>query len=300
MNSSYNVAMNNAVNSNLRTALAQENPLQIAGTINAYSALLAKESGFNAIYLSGAGVANASFGLPDLGITTRDDVTEEVKRITDTCDLPLLVDADTGWDDPGFTVKRLSSAGAAGLHLEDQIDAKRCGHRPGKQLVSTKEMVERLEVAVSARDDEDFVIMARTDAYSVEGLDAAIKRAQHYVNVGADMIFAEAFSSLDDYRIFTQKIDVPVLANITEFGHTPLFTIDELEGAGVQMALYPLSAFRAMSAAALDVYTTIRNEGTQINILNNMQLRDDLYKILNYHEHEDNIDKLLNKRKNKK
>ncbi len=289
--------MNDSVQSGLRTALQQENPLQIIGTINAYSALLAKESGFNAIYLSGAGVANACFGLPDLGITTLDDVTEEVKRITDVCDLPLLVDADTGWGDPGFTVKRLSSAGAAGLHLEDQIDAKRCGHRPGKQLVSTKEMVERLEIALSMRDDDDFVIMARTDAYSVEGLDATINRAHHYVNVGADMIFAEAFSNLHDYKKFIQEIDVPVLANITEFGQTPLYTLEELRSVGVQIALYPLSAFRAMSAATLNVYTTIRKEGTQKNILNNMQLRNDLYKILHYHEHEDNIDKLLKQRK---
>jgi len=295
-----NVTINNPVQSNLRTALELENPLQIIGTINAYSALLARESGFNAIYLSGAGVANACFGLPDLGITSLDDVTEEVKRITDVCDLPLLVDADTGWDDPGFTVKRLLSAGAAGLHFEDQVDAKRCGHRPGKQLVSTKQMVERLEIALSARDDDDFVIMARTDAYSVEGLDAAINRAQHYVNVGVDMIFAEAFSSLDDYKKFTQEVDAPVLANITEFGQTPLYTIDELKNVGVQLALYPLSAFRAMSAATLEVYATIRKEGTQKNILNNMQLRDDLYKVLNYHEHEGNIDKLLQKRKNKK
>ncbi len=289
--------MNNSVNksakNSLRAALQQENPLQIIGTINAYSALLAKKSGFNAIYLSGAGVANACFGLPDLGITTLDDVTEEVKRITDVCDLPLLVDADTGWGDPGFTVKRLSSAGAAGLHLEDQVDAKRCGHRPGKQLVSIKEMIKRLEIAISTRDDDDFVIMARTDAYSVEGLDAAINRAHHYVDVGVDMIFAEAFSNLDDYKKFIQEIEVPVLANITEFGQTPLYTIDELRSVGVQIALYPLSAFRAMSATALHVYATIREQGTQKNIINNMQLRDDLYKILHYQEHEDTIDKLL-------
>jgi len=284
------------IQSGLRAALQQENPLQIIGTINAYSALLAKESGFNAIYLSGAGVANACFGLPDLGITTLDDVTEEVKRITDVCDLPLLVDADTGWGDPGFTVKRLSSAGAAGVHIEDQIDAKRCGHRPGKHLISTKEMVERLEIALSSRDDNNFIIMARTDAYSVEGLDAAIKRAQHYVNVGADMIFAESFSNLDDYNKFINEIDVPVLANITEFGQTPLYSIEELRSVGVQLALYPLSAFRAMSAATLDVYGTIRREGTQKNCLNNMQARKDLYKILNYHEHEKNIDTLLNNR----
>ncbi len=236
-----------------RAALDAERPLQIAGTINAYCALLAQRAGFRAIYLSGAGVANASFGLPDLGVTTLDDVAEDVRRITDACPLPLLVDADTGFG-PALvlarTVRRLAKAGAAGLHLEDQVQAKRCGHRPGKELVSSAEMQDRLKAATDARDDASFVIMARTDSYAAEGLERAIARANDYVEAGADMIFAEALATLDEFRAFTSELSVPVLANITEFGKTPLFGRDELGAAGVRMLLYPLSAFRAMSQAA--------------------------------------------------
>jgi len=285
--------MDTPVIPDFHSTLRKESPLQLVGAINAYCALLAKEAGFNAIYLSGAGVANASFGLPDLGVTTLDAVCEEVRRISTACQLPLLVDADTGWDDPGKTVIQLQLAGAAGIHLEDQVESKRCGHRPGKQLVSPEIMSARLNSAIAARENDHFIIMARTDAYSVEGLDAAIERAQQYIEAGADMIFAEAFKSLDEYKKFTQIIKVPVLANMTEFGNTPLFTVEELANAGIQIVLYPLSAFRAMSNAAIEVYSTIRKDGTQINIINKMQSRDDLYKILNYYEQEDTVDKKL-------
>lgn len=276
-----------------RDLLSDNAPLQIAGTINAYCALLARKAGFKAIYLSGAGVANASYGLADLGITTLDDVCIDTKRITQCCDLPLLVDADTGWDDPANTVKQLTMAGAAGMHIEDQIELKRCGHRPGKNLVSSDEMVERITAAVDSRRDNDFVIMARTDAYSVEGIDAAITRSKKYIDAGADMIFAEAFISVDDYKIFTSQVAAPVLANMTEFGNTPLLDTQELRDCGISMALYPLSAFRSMSQAALHAYHSIIEDGSQVNIIKNMQLRDELYTILDYKEQEKNLDNLI-------
>jgi len=247
-------------------ALEDERPLQVVGTINAYSALLAGEAGFRAIYLSGAGVANASFGLPDLAMTTLNDVCEDVRRISYASDLPLLVDADTGWGSAfmiGRTIRELIRAGAAGCHIEDQVAQKRCGHRPGKALVEGDEMADRIKAAVDGRTDDRFAIMARTDAHAVEGQQAALDRAAQYVEAGADMIFAEALTTLDEYRQFTAAIEVPVLANMTEFGKTPLFTTDELGEAGVAMALYPLSAFRAMSAAAMHVYRTLRSKGTQ-------------------------------------
>ena len=281
-----------------RMAIETERPLQIAGTINAYCALLAKETGFRAIYLSGAGVANASFGLPDLGITQLADVLEDVRRITSACDLPLLVDVDTGFGSAfgiARTVRELIRAGAAAMHIEDQVQSKRCGHRPGKALVSNEEMCDRVKAAVDARDDEAFVIMARTDAYSVEGLDAAIERARAYVAAGADMIFAEAMTSIDDYKRFAADVGVPVLANLTEFGRTPLFSLDELRNAGVRMALYPLSAFRAMSAAAQRVYQTIRRDGTQKGVVDQMQTREDLYRVLRYYEYEHKLDRLFGK-----
>jgi len=274
----------------LRDAVAGERPLQVVGVINAYAALLARDAGFGAIYLSGSGVASASFGLPDLGYTTLEQVAEDVRRVTGAVDMPLLVDADTGWNDPGAAVATLGAAGAAGVHLEDQVQAKRCGHRPGKQLVDTDEMIGRLTSAVGGRPDAGFVVMARTDAYSVEGLDAAIARAQAYVQAGADMIFAEAMASLDDYRRFSAELGVPVLANITEFGQTPLFSTSELSDAGVGLALYPLSAFRASSAAALNVYRTIRGTGSQASVLDTMQSRDELYRVLDYHRHEQALD----------
>ncbi|ABA58669.1 methylisocitrate lyase [Nitrosococcus oceani ATCC 19707] len=273
----------------LRAAAAAERPLQVAGVINAYAALLAKRAGFRALYLSGAGVANASFGLPDLGLTTLTQVAEEVRRIVAVTDLPLLVDGDTGWGDGlmvAHTVETLSRAGAAGLHLEDQEQGKRCGHRPGKTLVSTGEMMARIAAAVRGRVDDQFVIMARTDAYAVEGLEAAMARARCYVEAGADMIFAESLGSLEEYRCFAQAVQAPVLANMTEFGQTPLLTVQELGEAGVRLVLYPLSAFRAMSAAALQVYETLRREGTQQRLIEGMQTREELYEILGYHEYE--------------
>jgi methylisocitrate lyase len=266
----------------LRAALKVERPLQIAGVINAYAAILAADSGFKALYLSGAGVANASYGVPDLGITTLDDVLIDVRRITGASKLPLLVDADTGWDDPRKTVREMIKAGAAGIHLEDQVEAKRCGHLAGKQLVRASEMVQRLKAAVRGRTDPAFVIMARTDAVASEGLEAGIERAQRYCEAGADMIFAEALTNLEQYRNFVKAIKVPVLANITEFGKTPLFNVKELASAGVRMALYPLSAFRAMNAAALKVYRTVRFEGTQKSVLGDMQTRAELYEFLGY------------------
>jgi len=277
-------------------ALAAERPLQVVGTVNAYSALLAERSGFRAIYLSGAGVANASFGLPDLGITSLNDVCEDVRRITGATSLPLLVDADTGWGaafNIARTVRDLERAGAAALHLEDQVQAKRCGHRPGKALVSKAEMVDRVRAAVDARTDGEFGIMARTDAQAVEGLDAAIERALAYVEAGADMIFAEALGTLDDYRRFTSTVDVPVLANITEFGKTPLYTVEQLQGAGIDLVLYPLSAFRAMSQAALAVYGEIRRAGTQQAVIDRMQTRAELYDVLGYHQYEQKLDALF-------
>jgi methylisocitrate lyase len=283
----------------LRAALTEESPLQVAGTINAYAALLAEKAGFRAIYLSGAGVANASFGLPDLGMTTLSDVLEDVRRITAATSVPLLVDADTGFG-PAFmvarTVKGMIRDGAAGIHLEDQVQAKRCGHRPGKELVSAGEMADRVKAAVDAKTDAAFVIMARTDAIASEGLEAAIERSLTYVEAGADMIFAEACTSLDQYRKFTAAVKVPVLANMTEFGKTPLMTTEELRSAGVALALYPLSAFRAMSAAALHVYETIRAKGTQQELLGHMQTREDLYGVLGYHAYEQKLDELFRKR----
>jgi methylisocitrate lyase len=280
----------------LRTAVAEERPLQVVGAVNAFSALLAERAGFRALYLSGAGVANASFGLPDLGITMLNDVCEDVRRIASATDLPLLVDADTGWG-AAFNIERtcrdLIRSGAAGMHLEDQVQAKRCGHRPGKELVSAAEMVDRIKAAVDGRSDGSFVIMARTDAHAVEGQAAAVDRALAYVEAGADMIFAEALATLDEYRQFTSAVRVPVLANITEFGKTPLFTVGELRDAGVGLVLYPLSAFRAMSKAALEVYGAIRQEGTQKSVIDRMQTRMDLYEVLGYHEYEQKLDALF-------
>jgi methylisocitrate lyase len=269
----------------LRQAIALEQPLQIAGTINAFCALLAEQSGFRAIYLSGAGVANASHGLPDLGITTLHDVIEDARRITSVTSLPLLVDVDTGWGGDLMvqrTVREMARAGVAGIHLEDQVDQKRCGHRPNKQLVSTEQMKDRLKSAVDARTDDNFVVMARTDAAAGEGIQSAIDRSRAYTDAGADMIFAEALTTLDEFCQFTEAISVPVLANITEFGRTPMFTIDELRVAGVAVALYPLTAFRAMAAAALQTYSTIRNAGTQRDLIESMQTREQLYDVLNY------------------
>ena len=279
-----------------RAALEAEKPLQIAGTINAYTALLAERAGFKAIYLSGAGVANASFGLPDLAVTTLGDVAEDVRRICSATDLPLLVDIDTGWGSAfmiGRTMREMTWAGAAAVQMEDQVAEKRCGHRPGKALVPPQEMCDRLKAAVDGRIDDRLVIMARTDAHAVEGQQAAIDRAAAYVEAGADMIFAEALTTLEEYRQFTDAIKVPVLANLTEFGKTPLFTTEELAGAGVAMTLYPLSAFRAMSAAALSVYQTIKSDGTQKAAVDSMQTRMELYDVLGYQAYEDKLDALF-------
>jgi methylisocitrate lyase len=284
-----------------RAALAAERPLQIPGAICAYHALLAQRTGFKAIYLSGGGVAAGSLGLPDLGISNLDDVLTDVRRITDACPLPLLVDADTGFGASAFniarTVRSLIKFGAAAMHIEDQVGAKRCGHRPGKELVSRQEMVDRIRAAVDARTDPDFVIMARTDALAVEGLDAAIEHARSCVEAGADMIFPEAIAELSMYRQFAEAVKVPILANLTEFGRTPLFTVDEIAGAGVAMALYPLSAFRAMNQAALNVYETLRRDGTQKRVVATMQTRDDLYDYLGYHAYEEKLDRLFARRK---
>src|SRR6188472_2019681 len=280
-----------------RQALRDEKPLQIAGTINAYHATLAKASGFRAIYLSGGGVAAGSLGLPDLGISNLDDVLTDVRRITDVCDLPLLVDIDTGFGPSAFnierTVKALIKAGAAACHIEDQVGAKRCGHRPGKEIVSTGEMVDRVKAAADAKTDEDFFLIARTDAIQVEGVDAAIERAVACVEAGADGIFAEAAYELPTYRRFVDAVKVPVLANITEFGKTPLFTVDELRSAGVGIVLYPLSAFRAMNKAAENVYTAIRRDGHQKNVIDTMQTRDELYDRIGYHDFERKLDELF-------
>ncbi len=277
-------------------ALEEERPLQVVGTINAYSALLAERAGFKSIYLSGAGVANASFGLPDLAMTTLNDVCEDVRRICYATDLPLLVDADTGWGGAfmiGRTIREITRAGAAGCHIEDQVATKRCGHRPGKALVDTGEMVDRIKAAVDGKTDSKFVVMARTDAHAVEGQQAALDRSASYVEAGADMIFAEALTTVDDYKQFASTMNVPVLANLTEFGKTPLFTTQEMADAGVRLTLYPLSAFRAMSAAAENVYKTLRNEGTQESAVDTMQSRSELYDVLGYHEYEDKLDKLF-------
>ena len=284
-----------------RAALKEESPLQVLGAINAYHALMAKRSGFKAIYLSGGGVAAGSLGLPDLGISNLDDVLTDVRRITDVCDLPLLVDSDTGFGSSAFnvarTVKSLIKFGAAATHIEDQVGAKRCGHRPNKEIVSTQEMADRIKAACDAKTDKDFVVMARTDALANEGLDRAIERAVAYTEAGADMIFPEAMTELSMYRKFVDAVKVPVLANITEFGSTPYFTVEELRSAGVAIALYPLSAFRAMNKAALKVYEGVRRDGTQKNVVDTMQTRMELYDFLGYHEFEKKLDQLFAKEK---
>lgn len=284
-----------------RAALKDETPLQIVGTINANHALMARQVGYRAIYLSGGGVAAGSLGMPDLGINTLDDVLTDVRRITDVCDVPLLVDVDTGFGPSAFniarTVKSLCKFGAAALHIEDQVGAKRCGHRPGKEIVAPDEMADRIKAAVDARTDPDFFVIARTDAIAVEGVDRAIERALACVEAGADGIFAEAAKDLDTYRRFADAVKVPVLANITEFGATPLFTVDELRSARVSMVLYPLSAFRAMNKAALNVYQAIRRDGTQKNVIDTMQTRMELYDVIGYHEYERRLDALFAKKK---
>jgi methylisocitrate lyase len=280
-----------------RRAVQEESPLQVVGAINANHALLAKRASFKAIYLSGGGVAAGSLGLPDLGISNLDDVLTDVRRITDVCDLPLLVDVDTGFGASAFnvarTVKSMIKFGAAAMHIEDQVGAKRCGHRPGKEIVSKQEMVDRIKAAVDARTDDDFVIMARTDALAVEGLDAAIERAVACIEAGADMIFPEAITELSMYAQFAKAVGVPVLANITEFGSTPLFTVDELKDADVGLVLYPLSAFRAMNKAAENVYGAIRRDGTQKNVIDTMQTRMELYDRIDYHQFEQHLDALF-------
>ncbi len=290
--------MTNSPGARFRAALAEENPLQIVGTINAYCALLAERAGFRSIYLSGAGVANASFGLPDLGMTSMTDVVQDIERITSVCDIPLVVDSDTGWGHAlciARTVKSFIAAGAAALHIEDQQAAKRCGHRPNKAMVSAEEMVDRIHAAVDARTDDSFVIMARTDGLAGEGLEAAIERCQKYVEAGADMIFAEAITDAEQYMKFTGSLPVPVLANMTEFGESPLLDLDHLRDVGVQLVLYPLSAFRAMSLAADTMYKAIRKDGTQREVVGQMQTRNDLYEVLNYLSYEQQIDSILKK-----
>ena len=284
-----------------RSALAAESPLQIVGAINANHALLAKRAGYRAIYLSGGGVAAGSLGMPDLGINTLDDVLTDIRRITDVCDLPLLVDIDTGFGPSAFniarTVKSLIKFGAAACHIEDQVGAKRCGHRPGKELVSTEEMADRVKAAADARTDPNFYLIARTDAIASHGVDAAIERSLACVAAGADAIFAEAALDLATYRRFIDAVQVPVLANMTEFGKTPLFTLPELKEAGVSMALYPLSAFRAMNKAAENVYTVIRRDGHQRNVVDTMQTREELYERIGYHAYEQHLDALFASRK---
>lgn len=280
-----------------KKALYEESPLQIIGAINANHALLAKRAGYKAIYLSGGGVAAGSLGVPDLGISGLEDVLIDIRRITDVCDLPLMVDVDTGFGASAFniarTVKAVIKAGAGALHIEDQVGAKRCGHRPNKELVSKSEMVDRIKAAVDARTDPDFTIMARTDALAVEGIEAAIDRAGACIEAGADALFPEAINDLATYKKFTEAFDVPILANITEFGMTPLFTVEELKSVGVEIVLYPLSAFRAMNKAAELVYETIRKEGTQKNVVDQMQTRDELYQRINYYDYENALDKFL-------
>ena len=279
-----------------RQALAEEKPLQIVGAINAYAALLAAGAGYRALYLSGAGVANASYGLPDLGMTSLTDVLEDVRRITAATPLPLLVDVDTGWGGAfniARTVREMNRAGAAAIHMEDQVAAKRCGHRPNKAIVETAEMCDRIKAAVDAKTDAAFVVMARTDALQVEGFDAVLERVARFEEAGADAIFAEAMTNLDMYARVVAAVRVPVLANITEFGKTPLYTREELAGVGVAMALYPLSAFRAMSQAALKVYQAIRGQGTQTGVVDTMQTRDELYDVLGYRDYEEKLDALF-------
>ncbi|MBB5063425.1 methylisocitrate lyase [Granulicella mallensis] len=291
---------NTSAGTRLREAVAAERPLQIVGAINAYHARMAERVGYRALYLSGGGVAAGSLGMPDLGISTIDDVLTDVRRITDVCSLPLLVDIDTGFGGAfnlARSLRALIKAGAGGCHIEDQVQAKRCGHRPGKAIVPGEEMVDRIKAAVDARTDASFVIMARTDALASEGLNAALDRAAACVEAGADMVFPEAVTELTQYRAFAERTRVPVLANITEFGSTPLFTLDELRSADVSLALYPLSAFRAMNAAALNVYQHIRKDGTQKNVLDTMQTRAELYDFLGYHAYEQKLDELFSKEK---
>ena len=288
----------NSPGARFRQLVTEQAPLQVVGTINAYSALLAEKAGHKAIYLSGAGVANASFGLPDLGITQLSDVVEDAARITSVSDLPLLVDVDTGWGSAfniARTVREMERAGVAAIHMEDQVAAKRCGHRPNKALVSPEEMADRVRAGVDARHDESFVFMARTDAHASEGMEAAVARANLYVECGADMIFAEALHTLEEFTEFTRQVPVPVLANITEFGQTPLLGVGELGSAGIGLVLYPLSAFRAMSKAALEVYETIGRDGHQKNVVDKMQTRGELYEVLGYHEYENKLDQLFTK-----
>jgi methylisocitrate lyase len=282
--------------SRFRKALGEEQPLQVVGTVNAYSAIMAERVAYRAIYLSGAGVANASYGIPDLGITTLNDVLEDIRRISGASSLPLLVDIDTGFGGAfniARTIRETIRAGAAGVHIEDQVAQKRCGHRPNKEIVPLPEMLDRIKAAVDAKTDPNFMVMARTDALAVEGFDAVIDRASACAEAGADAIFAEAMTELDMYRKVVDAVGVPVLANITEFGKTPLFTLEELGSVGIRMALYPLSAFRAMSLAALSVFEAIRRDGTQKNVLTLMQTRDDLYEFLGYHEFEQRLDELF-------
>lgn len=283
-----------------RTAVTEEKPLQVIGAINAYTARMAEATGFKALYLSGGGVAANSLGMPDLGISTMEDVLTDVRRITDVTSLPLLVDIDTGWGGAfniARTIRSMAKAGAAAVHMEDQVGTKRCGHRPGKEVVSSAEMVDRIKAAVDARTDERFVIMARTDALAKEGLSAAVDRAAAYVEAGADMIFAEAVTELSMYTVFKQRVGVPILANITEFGQSPLFAKAELAAAGVDIVLYCCSAYRAMNAAALKVYETIRAEGTQQSVVAMMQSRADLYRYLDYHSYEDKLDELFTRKR---
>ena len=283
-----------------KKAIEAERPLQVIGAINAYHAKLAEKTGYKAIYLSGGGVAAGSLGFPDLGISTLEDVLIDIRRITDSSSLPLLVDVDTGFGGAfniARTIRSVEKSGAAAVHIEDQIQAKRCGHRPNKSIVSQNEMVDRIKSAVDAKNDENFVIMARTDALAVEGLQSAIDRACACVEAGADMIFPEAINDLDTYKKFTKSVDVPVLANITEFGATPLFSLDELNSVGIAIALYPLSAFRAMNKAALNIYKGLREEGTQKNLVEQMQTREELYEFLDYHEYEKKLDQLFKKEK---
>jgi len=290
------MADNRSPGRRFRDALQQQHPLQIVGTVNAYCAMMAKQVGHQAIYLSGGGVANASFGLPDLGMTTMNDVVEDARRITAATDVPLLVDIDTGWGGAlniARTIREMERAGVAAVHLEDQVAQKRCGHRPNKEIVSKEEMVDRIRAASDARQDPDFFLIARTDAFAQEGLEAAIDRAKACVEAGADAIFAEAVNSLEDYKAFTEALDVPILANITEFGQTPLFNRDELAGVGVSMVLYPLSAFRAMNKAALNVYQHLMDDGDQKAVVDDMQTRSELYEFLNYHDFEAKLDELF-------
>lgn len=279
-----------------RDAVRREAPLQIPGTINAYHAMMAERVGYQALYMSGAGVANASFGLPDLGMTSMNDVLEDARRITGATQLPLLIDIDTGWGGAfniARTIKQMTAAGVAAVHIEDQVGQKRCGHRPNKELVSQGEMVDRIKAAVDAKTDDDFVVMARTDALAVEGMAPMLERIAAYEAAGADAIFAEAMTEIDMYTQVVNAVNVPVLANLTEFGMTPLYTVEQLRSVGIAMALYPLSAFRAMNQAALNVFTAIRNDGTQANVVDSMQTRQDLYDFLNYHDFEQKLDKLF-------